>query len=108
MHPENGRPSEGLGNEVEGRIPVSILSSNRLLRETIARILIHTREFAVIATEPPKFSLGLDLTGVTPDVWVSDSLQCFIDYAFPRRTDHDNTKPVDVFWWRCKMTQNIS
>jgi two-component system response regulator DegU len=79
---------------VEGRIPVSILSSNRLLRETIARILIHTREFAVIATEPPKFSFGLDLTGVTPDVWVSDSLQCFIDYAFPHRTDQDNTKPV--------------
>jgi DNA-binding NarL/FixJ family response regulator len=94
MHPENAGSSQDLGDEaVEGRIPVSILSNNRLLRETIARILTHTREFAVIATEP-KFSVGLDLTGVTPDVWVSDSLQCFIDYAFPRRTDHDNTKPV--------------
>ncbi|MFZ0645256.1 MAG: response regulator transcription factor [Candidatus Acidiferrales bacterium] len=95
MRPENAGSSQDLGNEaVEGRIPVSILSSNRLLRETIARILIHTREFAVTATEPPKFSLGLDLAGVTPDVWVSDSLQCFVDYAFPRRTDHDSTKPV--------------
>jgi DNA-binding NarL/FixJ family response regulator len=94
MHPENAGSSQDLGDEaVEGRIPVSILSNNRLLRETIARILTHTREFAVIATEP-KFSVGLDLTGVTPDVWVSDSLQCFIDYAFPRRPDHDNTKPV--------------
>jgi DNA-binding NarL/FixJ family response regulator len=96
MHPENDGSSQDLRNEtVEGRIPVSIISSNRLLRETIARILTHTREFAVIATEPPKFSSGPDLSGVTRAVWVSDSLQCFIDYAFPRRSDHhDITEPV--------------
>jgi DNA-binding NarL/FixJ family response regulator len=95
MHPENAGSSQDLGDEaVEGRIPVSILSSNRLLRESIARILIHTREFAVIAIEPPKFSLGLDLTDVTPDVWISDSLQWLIDYVFPRRTDRDDTKPA--------------
>jgi DNA-binding NarL/FixJ family response regulator len=95
MLPESAGSSQDLRNEaVEGRTPVSILSNNRLLRESIARILIHTREFAVTATEPPKFSLGRDLTGVTPEVWVSDSLQCIIEYAFPRRTDHDNTRPV--------------
>ena len=27
-------------------------------------------------------------------MWVSDSLQWFVDYVFPRRTDHDNTKPA--------------
>lgn len=95
MHPENAGSSQDLRDEaVEGRIPVSILSSNRLLRESIARILIHTREFAVTATEPPKFSLGLGLTAITAEVWVSDSLQWLIDYVFPLQTDHDNTKPA--------------
>ena len=79
---------------MEGKIPVSILSSNRLLRESIARILTHTREFAVIAAEPPSFPSVLDLTGITPDVWVSDSLQCFVDSVFPHRTEHNNGKPA--------------
>jgi len=79
---------------VEEKILVSIRSSNRLLRESIARILTRKREFAVIATEPPNFPLGQDLAGVTPDVWVSDSLQCFIDGVFPYQSAHNMGKPA--------------
>jgi DNA-binding NarL/FixJ family response regulator len=80
------------GHAVEAKIPVSILSSNRLLRESIARILIHTREFEVIATEPANYPSRPDSSNVVPDVWVSDSLQCFIDSVFPHRTEHKNGK----------------
>ena len=79
---------------MEEKILVSIRSSNRLLRESIARILTRKREFAVIATQPPNFPLGQDLTGVTPDVWVSDSLQCFIDGVFPYQSAHNMGKPA--------------
>jgi DNA-binding NarL/FixJ family response regulator len=77
---------------VDGKIPVSVLSSNRLLRESIARILIHTREFEVIAIEPATFPSRPDLSSAKPDVWVSDSLQCFVDRVFAQRTEYNSGK----------------
>lgn len=80
---------------MEGKILVSVLSSNRLLRESIARILTHRREFAVIATEPRNVAPGPHSSGgARPDVWVSDSLQCFIDNVFPYQSEPNNSQPA--------------
>lgn len=70
---------------MEEKITVAILSSNRLLRESIARILVHKREFAVVATEPPIAPQEQRESGARPDVWISDSLKCLIEspMAYP-------------------------
>jgi DNA-binding NarL/FixJ family response regulator len=67
------------GQAVEGKISVLILSDNRILRESIAHILTNKRDFQVLDAEPPRSSFVAGDYDVTPDVWVSDSLQCFID-----------------------------
>jgi len=64
---------------VDGKISVLILSGNRILRESIAHILGSKREFQVFDAGPPSPSFTPDGYHVTPDVWVSDSLQCLID-----------------------------
>jgi two-component system, NarL family, response regulator DevR len=64
---------------VDSKISVLILSGNRILRESIAHILTNKREFHVFDAEPPGSSCTVDDYHVAPDVWVSDSLQCFID-----------------------------
>jgi DNA-binding NarL/FixJ family response regulator len=58
---------------------VAIVSSNRLLRESIARILTHKREFAVVAKEPPIGPQERCDNSIRPAVWVSDSLKCLIE-----------------------------
>jgi DNA-binding NarL/FixJ family response regulator len=64
---------------VEGKTPVLILSGNRILRESIAHILRNKREFQVLDAEPLNSSFAAGDYHVAPDVWVTDSLQCFID-----------------------------
>jgi len=68
---------------LEGHISVSILSCNRLLRETIARILTYKRNFNVVAVEPPGLIPGGIELDRTPDVWVSDSLYDFAKRLLP-------------------------
>jgi len=68
---------------LEGQISVSILSCNRLLRETIARILTYKRNFNVVAVEPPGLIPGGIELARTPDVWVSDSLYDFVKQLLP-------------------------
>ena len=68
---------------LEGHISVSILSCNRLLRETIARILTYKRNFNVVAVEPPGLTPGGIELARTPDVWVSDSLYDFAKQLLP-------------------------
>jgi DNA-binding NarL/FixJ family response regulator len=58
---------------------VAILSGNRLLRESIARILTHKREFTVVATEIPVCSQAQREGGLRPDVWISDSLKWLME-----------------------------
>jgi len=71
---------------MEEKITVAILSSNRLLRESIARILVHKREFAVIATEPPVVLQEQKESGTRADVWISDSLRCLCCRRQPQWT----------------------
>lgn len=61
------------------KISVLILSDNRILRESIAHILTNKRDFQVLDAEPPSSTYVAGDYHVSPDVWVSDSLQCFID-----------------------------
>jgi two-component system response regulator DegU len=64
---------------VQGKISVLILSSNRLLRESIAHILTYKRDFEVLPFEAPKAHAEDRPSGVTPNVWVSDSLPYLLD-----------------------------
>ena len=66
---------------MERKISVSILSRNRLLRESIARILTNKREFDVIPSASRNSSLGENRPSGAVDVWVSDSLKCLIEDA---------------------------
>lgn len=68
---------------MDGKISVLILSGNRILRESIAHILANKRDFQVFDAGPPSPTFTPNDYHVTPDVWVSDSLQCLID-ASPR------------------------
>jgi DNA-binding NarL/FixJ family response regulator len=68
---------------MQERISVAILSSNRLLKESIARILAHKREFAVIAAEPSTAPLVRPEDSMRPDVCVSDSLKLLIESSSP-------------------------
>jgi len=61
------------------KISVAILSGNRLLRESIARILTHRREFTVIETETPVRPQAQREDITEPDVWISDSLKWVIE-----------------------------
>lgn len=58
---------------------VAILSGNRLLRESIARILTHKREFTVVATEVRVCPQTQREDITKPDVWISDSLKWLIE-----------------------------
>jgi DNA-binding NarL/FixJ family response regulator len=62
---------------MEEKTSVTIVSSNRLLRESIARILTQKREFAVLAVE--RSTTAQPEKRETPEVWVSDSLRCLLD-----------------------------
>lgn len=79
---------------MDRNISVSILSCNRLLRETIARILTYKRNFDVVATEAP----GLIPSGIglahAPDVWVSDSLHDFVKQLLPHQLQWKHERSV--------------
>lgn len=64
---------------METKISVLILSGNRILRESIARVLRNKRDFEVLDGEPPGSSPCASHFHAAPDIWVSDSLECFID-----------------------------
>lgn len=66
---------------MDAKIVVSILSGNRLLRESIARILSQKREFSVLAVEPSIDRAVTQEMRADPNVWVSDSLRCLTDSA---------------------------
>jgi DNA-binding NarL/FixJ family response regulator len=68
---------------VEGKITVSILSSNRLLRESIARILHKKKDIEVIGAECADFSSANKISLSLPAIWVSDSLDSFINQIRP-------------------------
>jgi two-component system, NarL family, response regulator DegU len=78
---------------VEGKIRVFIVSSNRLLRESIAHVLANKKDFEVLAAESPVSSTAASLPAVTPDVWVSDSLQCLVEHM-PHRTERNDGQPT--------------
>lgn len=63
---------------MEGKIRVTIVSNNRLLRESITHVLTNRKEFEVVAGQGDPSDDG---TGArpAPDVWLSDSLQCFLE-----------------------------
>jgi DNA-binding NarL/FixJ family response regulator len=63
---------------VEQKTSVLIVSGNRLLRESIARILTHKREFTVVAMEPRRAPLLERDSGIRADVWLSDSLESLV------------------------------
>ena len=69
-----------------GKVPVSIISSNRLLRESIAHVLTSKRDFRVLLTQPPDSSFVMNDSFAASAVWVSDSLQCFIENRSNRRS----------------------
>ena len=70
---------------MERKIAVYILTRNRLLRESLARILTNKHHFNVSADFTVPVSTGTHSTPV-PDVWVSDSLQCLTENGLPRVT----------------------
>ncbi|MFY9690655.1 MAG: response regulator transcription factor [Candidatus Acidiferrales bacterium] len=63
---------------MEEKTSVTIVSSNRLLRESIARILTQKREFTVVASERPSAE-GHPAGRAKAGVWVSDSLKCVVE-----------------------------
>ena len=64
---------------MDEKTSVTIVSSNRLLRESIARILTQKREFNVAAVERPAIEHAGSEEKRVPEVWVSDSLRCLLD-----------------------------
>lgn len=63
---------------MQGKIAVLIVSSNRLLRDSIAHILTNKRDFEVLA-ESPRSAFAESEPASAPDVWVSDSLQYLVE-----------------------------
>ena len=58
---------------------VAMLSGNRLLRESIARILMNKREFTVVAMEVLVCPQAQRKDSMKPDVWISDSLKWLVE-----------------------------
>jgi DNA-binding NarL/FixJ family response regulator len=64
---------------MQEKTSVTIVSSNRLLRESIARILTQKREFTIVATERSLTPQAETEEQRKSDVCVSDSLRCLIE-----------------------------
>jgi len=74
---------------VEKKTTVSILSKNRLLRESLARILTNKHGLEVADYSCSSLPIAnASRQRDTVDVWVSDSLQCLTDNGLPRHADH--------------------
>jgi DNA-binding NarL/FixJ family response regulator len=78
---------------VEGKISVAVISSNRLLRESIAHVLTNKRDFEVLTSQPPGPPPASLDSPSAPDVWVSDSLECFLDNCTRWRDRRHNGVP---------------
>jgi DNA-binding NarL/FixJ family response regulator len=84
---------------VEHQVGVLILCCNRLLRESIAHILVKKPDFQVIGTAPISPTSRQEITESCADVLVLDSLQFVLEaeMLFPRaRTDKRSIKCVLV------------
>jgi DNA-binding NarL/FixJ family response regulator len=74
---------------VEQKTTVSILSKNRLLRESLARILTNKHGFEVADYTWPSLPIPSgSKVRATVDVWISDSLHCLADNGLPRHPDN--------------------